>query len=337
MFSRKRRRVTAFTLVELLVVIAIIGALVALLLPAVQAAREGARRMQCSNQLRQLGLACHNFADTRGCIPPTRTASGGFPPLAIPANAYNGWVCWLLPYIEQSNLAANYNPQLHFAHANNRMAIQAQVKLFYCPSTPVKNRAIDFAVSSGGLNVTVTAAAAVDYSVIRQVSSGLWQGFPNDVDTYTDFSTAGVGLSATNLSAFSYNSSNNIRIMRWASVADGTSNTLLYVEIRAATTYIRPVGNAPAPRALGPGPIRKMNLDSMAALRPTILGRDAIRLTAATMARPTRFTRRGSTLVCATGRCGLLAAPYRFEHLLASSHRKGARRLANSDWIAATR
>src|SRR4051812_39735494 len=93
-----------FTLVELLVVIAIIGVLVALLLPAVQAAREAARRMQCANNLRQLGLACHNFVDTRGMIPPTRTASGGFPPLNVPVNAYNGWTVWLLPYIEQGTV-----------------------------------------------------------------------------------------------------------------------------------------------------------------------------------------------------------------------------------------
>src|SRR5215217_2643690 len=116
MLNQSNSRPRGFTLVELLVVIAIIGVLVALLLPAVQAAREAARRMSCTNNMRQLGLACHNFVDIRGVISPSRTASGGFPPLSIPANAYNGWACWLLPYIEQGNVSSNFNPQLHFAH-----------------------------------------------------------------------------------------------------------------------------------------------------------------------------------------------------------------------------
>src|SRR5258705_12990987 len=84
MLSRSRERSAGFTLVELLVVIAIIGVLVALLLPAGQAARESARRMQCANHLKQLGLACHNFVDVRNVIPPPRTASGGFPPPGFP-------------------------------------------------------------------------------------------------------------------------------------------------------------------------------------------------------------------------------------------------------------
>src|SRR5256714_14519985 len=106
--------------------------------------------MQCANLLRQGGLPCHNFVDVRNVIPPSRTASGGFPPLGIPANAYNGWACWLLPYLEQANVSNIYDPMLHFAHANNRTAIQTQIKVFYCPSTTKQKRIIDFAVTSGG-------------------------------------------------------------------------------------------------------------------------------------------------------------------------------------------
>src|SRR5437762_11394995 len=85
----------AFTLVELLVVIAIIGVLVALLLPAVQAAREAARRSSCQNNLRQIGIAFHNFHDANNAFPPLRIAGG------------DGWAsCFVLisPYMEQSTL-----------------------------------------------------------------------------------------------------------------------------------------------------------------------------------------------------------------------------------------
>src|SRR5437870_5710768 len=90
-FGSSRR---AFTLVELLVVIAIIGVLVALLLPAVQAARAAARRMSCSNSIRQLALACHNFEDTNGALPPWAIGT----PTQIGSSHF-----LLLPYIEQTN------------------------------------------------------------------------------------------------------------------------------------------------------------------------------------------------------------------------------------------
>src|SRR5687768_5573391 len=84
----------AFTLVELLVVIAIIGVLVALLLPAVQAARESARRTQCTNKLKQLSLALHNYVDTAGVFPPQGLPTHGTP------NAW-GWGPMIFPFIEQ--------------------------------------------------------------------------------------------------------------------------------------------------------------------------------------------------------------------------------------------
>src|SRR5690606_3459494 len=112
---RIRQPRSGFTLIELLVVIAIIAVLIALLLPAVQQAREAARRSQCRNNLKQLGLAIHNYESSHRAIPPGYVAFADYPNIAsLPADDHDpqtwdaapgwGWGALLLPYIEQAGL-----------------------------------------------------------------------------------------------------------------------------------------------------------------------------------------------------------------------------------------
>ena len=106
-----------FTLVELLVVIAIIGILIALLLPAVQAAREAARRIQCSNNLKQIGLGMHNHLSAHGILPPAaKVEGGGSCPMNAPLLSRGpGWAILILPYIEQTTLYERFDFDLGFA------------------------------------------------------------------------------------------------------------------------------------------------------------------------------------------------------------------------------
>ena len=108
-FCRYHRPCRAFTLVELLVVIAIIGVLVALLLPAVQAARESARRTQCTNNLRQIGIALQNIHDVKGAMPPLVTVGETYSYASLTTGPYANAVGyttfnWLLPFLEEGNL-----------------------------------------------------------------------------------------------------------------------------------------------------------------------------------------------------------------------------------------
>jgi prepilin-type N-terminal cleavage/methylation domain-containing protein len=128
-----------FTLVELLVVIAIIGILVGLLLPAVQAAREAARRMQCSNNLKQFGLALHNYHDTMRSLPasmyfqtPWLTARGNRPQRAPGWT----WTTMILPYIEQGSLYQQFNFTTSAVSATNQPLLQSKLPSGRCPSSP---------------------------------------------------------------------------------------------------------------------------------------------------------------------------------------------------------
>lgn len=134
----------AFTLVELLVVIAIIGVLVALLLPAVQAAREAARRTQCKNNLKQLGLAMHNYHDTFRVLPPGYVSNNP----GVPNNSswcrtggVQGapWAVLILPFLEQGALHAKFDFNVPFQDTSNQMgppnnAVVVPLEAYHCPS-----------------------------------------------------------------------------------------------------------------------------------------------------------------------------------------------------------
>ena len=118
----------AFTLLELLVVIAIVGLLLALLLPAVQKAREAAGRARCQSNLRQIGLALHSFHDIYGFLPPGMATEGDT------QDCYHTGFTYLLPFLEQDNIYRLYQLDHQWYDPSNYTAVEQQVPIFYCPS-----------------------------------------------------------------------------------------------------------------------------------------------------------------------------------------------------------
>ncbi|MBI1914999.1 MAG: DUF1559 domain-containing protein [Planctomycetes bacterium] len=127
---RRRSVRTAFTLIELLVVIAIMGTLIGLMLPAIQKVREIAMRLQCKNNLRQIGIGLHNYHNTRGSFPPGYRAGPYVDGTTDTAPGW-GWAAFLLPYIEEDPLFR----QLDFSRPiQNSPAVEKLVKLYLCPA-----------------------------------------------------------------------------------------------------------------------------------------------------------------------------------------------------------
>ncbi|MFI4876764.1 MAG: DUF1559 domain-containing protein, partial [Blastopirellula sp. JB062] len=207
-----RRKYEGFTLVELLVVIAIIGVLIALLLPAVQQAREAARRMQCTNNLKQLGLAMHNYHDTFGKFPPGVVGRTNYdPPSSGPQfeKCPPTWMQMILPFIEQGNLYEGMKQ--HFA--NGEMAATAPgrftvIESLTCPSDPGAPKLIDTGASSPwyerwGFNGNYVACSGSEYFT------------PSDDPHMVNRNGMFYAKSAT----------------KFADVVDGTSNTAMMSEI----------------------------------------------------------------------------------------------------------
>jgi prepilin-type N-terminal cleavage/methylation domain-containing protein len=206
----------AFTLVELLVVIAIIGILVALLLPAVQAAREAARRTQCFNNLKQVGLGAQNFHSAFGYFPPgalRAPASGALPQvctkLGVKTNGVNhSWAIFLLPYMEQQNLYQQYNLNADWSSPANQAVRESPLSILTCPTAPGGSTRSYTKTVSG----TAVKVAAADYGPNNAYSSTL------EGAGYADVTVNRAGVLQVN--------------QTWSipEIHDGASNTLLVSE-----------------------------------------------------------------------------------------------------------
>jgi prepilin-type N-terminal cleavage/methylation domain-containing protein/prepilin-type processing-associated H-X9-DG protein len=210
-------RRSGFTLIELLVVIAIIAILIGLLLPAVQKVRESAARAQCTNNLKQLGLALHGFHDSNQAFPASGWTIAG---PGNPAGKYVGWRPLTLPYIEQENLQKLYDFKVNWWEGTNPTAGAVPVKTYQCPSVPQRADVLSAIAKPPRPAMTFTnALQPTDYEAIMGVQ-------PSSLNPHlpvANFYGAG--------NRFSVMSRNSRTTM--VGITDGTSNTIMVVETGA--------------------------------------------------------------------------------------------------------
>jgi prepilin-type N-terminal cleavage/methylation domain-containing protein/prepilin-type processing-associated H-X9-DG protein len=190
----------AFTLIELLVVIAIIGVLIGLLIPAVQKVRESSSRLSCQSNLKEIGVALHNYHHAYKAFPPGYRASGPYSDGATDTTPGWGWAAFILPYIEQDNLYRQLNLS---QPVQKSPAIQTMVKVYVCPSDQTPPGA--FAVPDGFGNTVCLAAPSSYAACVGGDESGT--------------------SDATGFGVFYRNSQT-----RLTDITDGTSNTILIGE-----------------------------------------------------------------------------------------------------------
>ena len=166
-----------FTLIELLVVIAIIAVLVGLLVPAVQKVREAANRMSCSNNLKQLGLAMHNFEGSNGFFPASSYTTGS-PAPGNPSGTFHSWRVFAIDFIEQGSIGKMYDKNLSWFDPANIPAVSTTVKTYICPSTPGRAQLGSVTKKFGSKTVTLNSAlfGANDYDTMNTVKAGQYSG-----------------------------------------------------------------------------------------------------------------------------------------------------------------
>jgi prepilin-type N-terminal cleavage/methylation domain-containing protein/prepilin-type processing-associated H-X9-DG protein len=230
---RTRRR--GFTLIELLTVIAIIAILIGLLLPAVQKVREAASRISCANNLKQLGLALHNYHLTNQCFPPGMVSSG-----TNISDAEASGFTYLLPFLEQDNAQRLYHFDEPWYQPDNYAAVAVQVKVFFCPSNRDQGL-VDLAPIASEWNTSLPpVAASCDYAFCRGANGALnrdWTLIPPTVRGVFNIRPSGSGRPG-------------IRIM---DITDGTSSTFALGDaVGGSTRYlVRDLTN-PAVPAIDP-------------------------------------------------------------------------------------
>lgn len=229
------RRRSAFTLVELLVVIAIIGILVALLLPAVQAAREAARRTQCINNLKQMTIATLNYENGLKELPPIYSFLTKTDPLTTnPPAPSHGLHVFLLPYIEYQAVQDSYDFKQSWLGPNNRNAIATLIPEFICPSAPAPVERLKYGPTDVGAYTDYTTNGRVSpTAVCVLLAAGLkdrpdWSGLFTGPPEYLDYDTG--GCPTGNLKG--QTGRTYLRL-----VTDGLSHTIMYVPDAGRPNY----------------------------------------------------------------------------------------------------